>query len=632
MMRKTEPWIGSIVLLSVLLTVLPAAMAQETPAAPAAGSSLLEAIPKDATAFFAIRNLKELDGKITAFAGKLDFKLGGEGAMWPAPLTWVKETLQIGNGLDENGGVAVVLLNCANVKTSGEAMTRMALFLPTTKPDAMAEALGGQKQENAYSLLLAGQPMLATAGKNHLVLAQTPDSLREALKSGGGVGQSMSKDRIAAFGQDDLFGWVNFRGVSPDLRKEIENALTGLVNLGGTVDPTAAAEGAKNLTKWLEEGDVVAFSVRIDAQKGVLLSGYSALKPDTEYGRILAGTKPPTEPLLIGLPDESVICAFGSGSNGSVPGVEEQIRKGLDQALSEEMLTSIISPENLKSFKDELVKLLVQVDAINLSMAGLPAESGDGMIGLLSVVTVKDSRKWQAQARSLFATVKNMIVKAAQQPDITEEELKAVEAAIQIKENAETLGTAAVDHFVIDLAQIPDLTEDDIAEVKAVIGKEGILVRIAAMDPTHVVISFGGGVKRCQAVIGNVSEAKAPLADNKFIKMVADRLPKGPRLSEGYLHLENLLTLVVAISNQLNTPFPFPLAIPETAPLSLSSVKVGDTAQQIDILIPMEAILAAKRALEPLMGMLMGGMMGGPQGGMDMPVEPLEDEGGGELN
>jgi len=632
MMRKMKPWMGGIAILSAVLTAPLAVVAQETPATPAVSSSLLNVIPKDATAFLAIRHLKELDGKITAFADKLGFKLGGEQAMWPAPLDWVKETLQIGDGLDDNGGVAIVLLNCAELQTTGAAMSRMALYLPTTKPAAMLEALGAQKQEDIYSLLLAGQPMHAKAGKAHLVLASTPEALREALKTDGGIGQSMPKDRIAAFNQDDLSGWFNFRGISPQVRQEIEGMFTGLMMMGGAGNPMTAAEQAKNITKFLEEGDVLAFSVRIDAAKGVTLSGYSSMKPDTEYGRIMAGTKPSAEPLLIGLPDESVIFAFGGASNGSVPGVEDQLRKTFDQILNEQMFGEIMSSEELKSFKDELVQLLVQVDAINMSAAGLPAEGGGGMIGGVSVITVKDSRKWQEQARGLFANVKKIILKAAEQPDITEEELKAVDAAIQIKENAEKLGDAVVDHFVVDLRQIPDLTEEDIAEVEAVIGKEGVLVRIVAMDPKHVVISFGGGAKRCQDIMNNVSQGKAPLADNKFIKMVADRLPKGPRLSEGYLHLENLLKLVIDISNQLNEPFPFPLMIPETAPLSFTNVKVSDTAQQIDLLIPMETITTAKTAIEPLLGMMMGGMMGGPPGGMDMPVEPLEDEGEGGLN
>jgi hypothetical protein len=279
-----------------------------------------------------------------------------------------------------------------------------------------------------------------------------------------------------------------------------------------------------------------------------------------------------------------------------------------------------------------LVQLLVQVDALNISVAGLPADGGGGMIGIASVVTVKDSRKWQDQARSLFEAVKKIILKAAEQPDITEEELKAVDAAIQIKENAETLGNAKVDHFVIDLSEIPDLTEDDIAEVKAVIGKEGVLVRIAAMDATHVVVTFGGGAKRCQDIMNSVSQGKAPLADNKFIKMVADRLPNGPRLSEGYLHLENVFKLIIDISDRLGEDVFFRLIIPETAPLSFTNVKVSETAQQIDVLVPMEMITSAKKAVEPLMGMLMGGMMGGPQGDMDMKVEPLEDEGEGELD
>jgi hypothetical protein len=438
----------------------------------------------------------------------------------------------------------------------------------------------------------------------------------------------MPKDRLAAFSRDDLTGWFNFRGISPAIRKEIEGMLTGLMMMGGTADPMAAAEQAKNITKYLEEGDVLSFSVRIDAAQGVNFSGYSAMKADSEYGRMMAAMKPPTEPLLIGLPEEPVIGAMGSASSGSVPGAKEQMRKGLDQVLNEQILGEMMSAEEISALKDDLINVLAEVDALNISVAGLPAEGGEGMIGVTSVVTVKDSRKWQKQVHGLFASIKKIILKAAKQPDITEDEIKAIDQAIQIKENAEKLGDSPVDHFIVDLSKVPDLTADDIAEVKSVVGKEGILVRIVAVDPTHVAITFGGGKARCQTIMKNITEGKAPLADNKFIKMVADRLPSDQRIAEGYLKLENILKLVIDISNQLNEPFPFPLMVPETAPLCFSSVKVGNNAQQMDFLVPIETIVTIKNSVEPLMGMMMGGMMGGPQGGeMEMEVEPLEDEG-----
>jgi len=652
MMCTTKPrWIsGFMVLLAgsagslwAQTPVVPTAPA--APAAPADPTAVLEAIPADATAFVAIRSLRELDNDLVGLARQLGVLLGPNG-LFPTPLAWVKEMAGLVEGIDDSGSLALVVLNCADIETSDAIVTKLVLLVPcrdadaviaqlgagtaTTQPGAPATTQAGVAKAAGLSVVnLMGQPALAAPKGKFLVVGQTPDAVVAAMKAKGpGIVKTMAPDRVEAFTHNDLFGWANLHGISQQIRDEIGSMFTGMMAMANPMamaDPAVAGKAQESVgqrNKVIDESQELSFGLSIDP-RGLTLSGYFRMKPDSEMGAQMAKTKAAQGPLLIGLPDEPTVFAVGIVAAGSAgePG-DQQLPLGVGAVLNEDLLGQNLSPEQVRAFKDELVQIFGSVDMLSASLANLPAEAGQGLAGLTVVARVKNSGQWIGEVQKLFELIREIIVQTAKTEELTEDETKAISDGVQWKPKAEQLAGVPVDQVMVDLAKFPAIDEESLVQVKSLIGQEGVLIRVASVDDRHVVITFGGGPDRLARVAELVKKGESPLAANEGIRKIAQRLPAGPRLMEGYLSLDQTLALVSSIAMQTGQPLMIPLVMNNAAPIAFAVNRVDDTAQEIHLLLPMELVLSVKQAMGPLMQMMMGGGMGGPGGmGMDMEME-----------
>ncbi len=611
---------------------LPAGLAVEKVAA-ADPTAILQTIPKDVTAVLVVRNLTELDGKIVAFSEKVGFPLGTPNSPFPRPLQWIKDSMGISEGIDDNGSLAIAVLDCTNAKSTDEIPGRLAVFIPTTDAKALVDALGGEKEGDVYKLTLAGEPSVAASANNFLVVAQNAETLKEALAVKGGVAQAMSPSRLDAYKANDLTVWVNARGISQEIRQEVSTALMGVMAMG---NPQLAG-GAQlqntvdQMNKFCDEASEFAAALTLDTQKGIILTGYYALKPDSEYGRQMAALKTPQGPLLIGLPSEPTIVAFGSVGGGGNALYEKQMRQSFDQILNEQTLGAFVEAEKLQQIKDGLVNVLISVETMSFGLSGLPAEAGQGMIGATLVARVTNGEKWQTEVKKLFGLLKEVAVNAAKKSgDVEAEQIQTVEQAIQLKENAEQVPGAVVDHFAIDLAKMPDMTPETLDQVKTVIGPEGVLIRSAAIGKNHVAITFGGGAERFAKIVAAVNANEAPLASHPDVKKVAGRLPSDNQLMVAYVNVDHLFTFIMSIMNQTGQAMPFPIAIRNAAPVTVSVTKSGDAGQQFDLLLPTELLTSVGEVVQPFVQMMMMGGMGEDMG--EPGSEPAApDDSSGEL-
>jgi hypothetical protein len=579
------------------------------PAVAADPTALLKAIPDDAVAFVAIRNLKELDNDVQGLAQQLQLPPG----TIPSLLGWARDSLKLGQGLDETGSLALVLLNPGEAKTADELTQRLVVYIPATDSEALATAMGARKEGETLTLELMGQPSTAATRPHFLVVAQSPEAAKAAAQARGqGLLKALSPDRQTAWGQQDFFAWASFRGVTPEMRTEIQTALQQAMNeMGGPMMAGQLQGPVDKLNQLFEEGQEASVAASLEPAKGLRLSFTVEMKRDTELGRQMAAMKPVNGSLLIGLPNEPFIAALGSVAT---PDAEKQLRDAFDQVAAS--VGQEIDPQKRDAIKESLVKLLAGVEQMTIGVSGLPAQGQDGMIGVTFAAKVKNSQQWKAEAQKAFDLLKEVIVNAAkgEAEAETQAEVTKVADAVQWKPAA---GGGGVDQIVVDLAQIPDVGPETIEDVKQVVGQEGILIRVAAVDPQHVLVTFGGGVSRFEKVADLVRKGATPLDDHRTLKAVADRLPAGPKLAEGYLNIDQLLALVTEIGNQLGGGLPFPFALNNAAPLAFTSVKAGETGQRMELLVPTELMRAVADLARPFL--MMG--LGGPGGGM--PEEPL---------
>ena len=283
LMKKTK-WMSGVLFLTASLMIPTMAWAQdaaEKPAAkadrPASPTALLKAIPEDATAFVAIRSLDELDKDIIGVARSLGFPLGGQDGMFPGPLDWAKETTGLKDGVDVSGGVAIVVMNCREVQSVEGIGEKAALFLPATDPAALIKALGGEKSDGPAKVTFMGQDLQAIAVQKFVVLAQQEETIKAiASAKGEGVAKTMAPDRVKAFAERDIFAWVNFRGISPQIRDEVGNMLKGVLAMANQGDQEAAEKTLKQLAKAVDAAVEGSFAISLD-QRGLTSAATSEL-------------------------------------------------------------------------------------------------------------------------------------------------------------------------------------------------------------------------------------------------------------------------------------------------------------------------------------------------------------------
>jgi len=636
MQTKRREWMIGAIVCSLLVALPGSLLAAQAPEGEGAGGpakpvkpappkdpvAVLKAIPASATAFVAVRNIAEVDYDVADVLAKLELPLDQLG--FPGLITILKEQVGIEEGLEVNSGAAVVLLDCTEVKTLDDVDKRAVILVPTDKPEALVKALGGgEKEGDAYKLTLGSEPAIATEKDGFLVIAsaEATDAIKEVVQVKEGIDKAMAPDRLKAYGDADIFAWASMRRISKELRAEPVKTLKGMMMAGSPeAKPEEVDASLAEINKFLDELKEVSLSLTLDARIGLKGTFWYQAMPDSGIARRLAAVKPGDGSLLVGLPDEPMIAAAGWLNTIR----EEDIQKTVDQLLKPEILGGDVDEEQIKSVKDSLVKLATSFEQAAVSVTGLPSESEDGLIGVTAVAKVANSQQTQAEIRKLFTSAKDMLVKTAlNKGDLTEEESKTINEAIQLKEDAEKLTGAAVDHFVVDLAKIPDVEEEQLEQIKSVIGQEGIVIRIASIGERNVAITFGGGARRFAQVVEMVQKNQAPLAERKAIKMVANRLPGTKRIGEGYLSVDRLLATVMDVFAKTGQMMPFPLNMKETAPLSVMASQIDPTTAEVNVLVPIELAQSTAEMVKPMMMMFMGGM-GEP--GATMPEEEEEKE------
>lgn len=604
-----------------------APVATPKPAPPADPIAVLKQIPANATAFVAIRNLVELDSDVTAVTKKLGFDLEQMGI--PNLLTMLQEQIEIKDGLNTNSGVAMVLLDCSQVKESAEIQKRAVMIIPTTDPDKMVEAMKGTKEGSTYKFQMGEFEGAGIARNGFLILCKDAETLREVEQvKDDGIAKALSPDRMKAYNSSDIFAWISLRGISKDIRTEAINTIKGLL-LFAQASSTGGADQLETsmaqITKFADECKELSLSVSLDQKVGLAINFAMRAMPDTELARQIAATKPLTSSALAGLPDEPVVLAMGISGGAGNPLYEKSLKDQLDQVLTPDVLGEIVDEAQIAALKESILKLVPSFESMGLSISGLPPEGQDGLIAVTMVGKTANSQQAQAEVRKLAATIKDMIIKVAvKEGGISEEDAKTVADAVQWKENAEKLSGAVVDHLTVDLSKLPDTEPEQIDQVKGIIGQEGILIRVAAVGDKHIVVTFGGGPKRFAQVMDLVQKGQAPLAERKTIKMLAERLPAEKRVGEVYFSIDRLLALVMDISTRSGSPMPFPLSMKEAAPIALVMNQTDEAAYEGTLLIPIELAQSVVEAAQPFIQMM---MMGGAGGGMGPGMAPSTEEG-----
>ncbi len=604
-MGDMKRWVVCAVALGVALTLVPgvamgeaakpAATTKATTTRAAGPQNFLDAVPAEAWGFVAIPNLKTFDKKLGDLSEKLTFPID-------SPLTLAMGTLGIADGLREDAGLGVVVLDPT---AYGIPPDCLVLLVPTTKAELLLEAFEPEKADEGLTKIdLMGQALYTVPKGGFLVVGADKTAVKYVADAKKGISTLLKPDQVARYNKGDLFAMVNLRPAI-EMAKPFAGSVVGMLMMGSMDgDPDAAEEiqkTAEEIVNLLDELNTLEIALGLD-DAGIQLSFFLTFLDGTITKKIAAADAKPTA-LLTGLPKDAYILAMGVKGSKSA---ESSLEKGLmGLFMSRPEVSNVIDKAKLEELYELGKQLEGMTGDVGMSVSTLP-EGGDGMLGMSIVWESTDVKGATELLRKVIEGYKSLF---------KGEEIAKVLSALTIKAGAEKIGGVSVDHIVLDMAQIagddPDM-QSGMAVVQKVVGKEGLLFRLAPAGDKHFVLTLGGGAKRLEEVMKVAAAGKGPLAEDAGVMKVRKKLPK-KRMFELYVAVDQLLKAIRGISGSTDVPLMGQI----NAPLGMS-LAAEKNYGRFDLVVPIELVVEIKNLVLQAM---MGGFGGGAGGG-EKPAEP----------
>ncbi|HRX85237.1 MAG TPA: hypothetical protein P5572_09495, partial [Phycisphaerae bacterium] len=400
-----------------------------------------------------------------------------------------------------------------------------------------------------------------------------PDSVKAVIAAAGGPGiaANWNAHQLERFGQDDVTLFVNTKTI-------LSNPA-----LSGMIVGMMAMSGQQVTPQQLQQWEALAVSLRVE-KDGVRLGVYVGLQDGSDVAKLWTSGDAKSGTFLTGLPGERYILAVGMEQDAtraavSADNMQQEFQKKM------QMMGAGADTAKMTELVNTFAGMFRDLRDLSFSVSAAPA-GGDGLVGFAKVTTFE---KGAAEKCAQIPEILQAIGAVVPSPQV-QEALKNV----KYMPGAETIAGAKVDHLIIALDQVPGVTPEDYSKVKKVVGSEGLVFRIAALDDQHVVATLGGGTARLGKVIELVQGKSAPLSTDEGIKKAAAMLPND-RYSEGYLAVDTLLNFVKEVGKAIGEDPDIPFTVPQVnAPLGMVMAPVEKTGLQVDVAVPMALLSAAK--------------------------------------
>ncbi len=592
----SKRWILCAAALAMLVTSVPLVWAEDAakPAAPATAAAagpkdLLEAIPDEAWGFVAIPNLKKFDGKLGDLAEKLNFPIG-------SPIALAMGQLGIGEGLREDGGVGLVVLDPTQY---GAPPDMLAVLIPTTDAKALLSAFNPQDGgDGVQKIEIMGKSLVVAPKGGFVVIGTEKNSVKFVADAKKGIRGSMKPELIERYGKADLYAMVNLRPAI-EMAKPLAGQFVAMFMMNSMEGDPEAAERiqktAQDVVNLLDEITTLEIAAGLD-EVGLQLSFYLSFN-DGNIAKKIGTLKTTPSALLTGLPKDLYMLVVGV-QGSETPG-DDAIQQGImDLALSRPEVSKFFDKAKMTELMKQLkpVQAAARDRAISISM--LP-EGSDGMLGVTMVTQTTDAKATVQAVQKVMDGLKGTV---------KDEKAKKILEAVTFKAGAEKVGDVAVDQVVIDVAKIVAGAAGDAAPtsmpawVGKLVGKEGLVVRIAPAGDKAVVCTMGGGLKRFEEVHKLAASNACPLSEDAGITKARKKLPKN-RMFELYVGADRILKAVKAVTGSDQIP-----VMPDiNAPLAIS-LSAEKNFGRLDIVLPTELIVEIKNIVLQVM---MGGGFGG---------------------
>ncbi len=564
----------------------------------------LSLVPADAIGFVCVPNIQQLDASFQNTLEKL-----GLSAFVPPPTNSLagamRMFLRMSAGLDDSGALLLVLMPA---ETPDEFDQKLALLVPATDPKLLLEAMGAEAGEGGtWSLELFEEPIVAAACQKHVALAKNAETVKAVAASTDNITKKLKPDDLALFEGLKAAAWFDADRVFKLFKQQIDG-FTGFVitmqQMGGGFGAKQAESTKHALDLYTEGLRSCMLGLSLD-ENGLGLRLGVTCKPGTDLHKMMKVTNT-EDSLLKGLPKGKYMLALGQLID---PETMDEAFKGFDPYFEAPAEAEGVDQEQLTKLKGLIKEWAKLHTGFRASIEALPP-GPQGLVGATLICDTTDSNRWIEVFTQLVAAGKKVV---------TDEKITQMLDALIHEPDAESSGQVKIHHLKFDLTKLEEADEEELEDVFTVIGKEGLLLRLAAVDAKKIAIAFGGGAKRMTQVIEQARKSEALLDEDPGIKRIAALLPKS-RNSVVYLALDNVVTMIRNATKVLEEEDEFPLQISEiNAPLAMVG-RGGEGWSQADIFVPTELMVAAKDAITTMMG-----MAGGPPA-VEVETEEVEGE------
>lgn len=556
----------------------------------------LAAIPGDAMAFVCVPSIQALDADYQEAVVSLELQPFVQ-PPYNSLVSALKTFMPMLGGLDETGPLTIVLMPAASL---AELQMTQAVLVPTKDPKAMVEAMMGQPgEEGLWTVNLMGQPAHVAIGQGHLILAQQARIVKAIKDSKSNIAGKLKSAEKKALEGLDLVVWMDADRFFKLLKPMVDPFLTSMVMMqqaAGGFEAKSAEMNKKGIDMFLEGTSSFSLGLALD-KGGVGLRFAIGAKPGSGMVNKLT-MKPTSASLLAGLPSSKYLLAFGETIH---PAQVSASLEDLDVWLAPPADAEEIDAEKMKQLEGLIKEAVTLWTGLRGSVDALPP-GPDGLFGVSLIVDTADSTKSLELKSKMVELGKGLLADMAKKEE--EDVLGQVSGAIEYKQEVEEIAGVKVTHLAFDLAKIEDIEEEDRDDILKVIGKEGVLFRMAPVNPKRVVVSFGGGKAQMATLIEQAKKDTAPLEEDTGIKKVTGALPT-PAASVGYVAADRILASVNQVMTALDEE-KLPVQMPPLdAPLALATTG-GDGWAQFDLFFPTELLVASKNAFMVMMGQRMG--------------------------
>ena len=621
--------------------IAPTEPTETAPALPPA-EPVIGHIPADAAAFVVINNVQKFSEDLTAFVAAID----DSQQMPPGGLLMMAQMfLQLGEGFNPDGGLAVVLLDPAaygvdlfagdadamedEVIVEGEDnavegednadIWPVVVFIPGTSVEGVFPA-ATVSPGDLHRVQMPFGEMVATTKGGYVVLGLRADALEAVLKVGPTLADQLGKAELAGLSEAGLALHLNMKVFGPMVRRKMgeffANAQEMMAASGAPAGYNADMLDAsvRMYGYLLDQLDAVTVRLKIDAA-GAKLGETIRFSPESDVGKVLAAyTSAPLQP-LDRLPDLPYVFALAAHTDYTDQ-MAAMSKAFTDMFLHTPEGETLVPADVLEKSEEITEQFYEQISDVQFVFGGAP--EGTGAIGVAMVFTCDNAetlRSLMAENMELQQTIMEAVF-----PDA---EGKTVWSFTHTKDAA-TVAGVAVDRIDIPLPGMDAGEPEARQQIEALFGGELSLLVAAANDKTLVITLGGGEVMMGQAL--KVAAGGGTIGSSKAVATALADVPKDA-MFVGVFSLKNFGAFLQTAMDSLDLPDAdqFPLKYMQSDTPVVLFGQADRAALDISLVVPIEVIQDAAASAKRL-GEERGGEFDGGDGNGDGPPEGGDSE------